>query len=67
MEDIKKKVVIPFIIFLGFIVVSVNSLYKGIVNHEPWRIVLASAGGLVSIGFIALIIYTVVKSSKKAV
>ena len=64
--EIRKKLIIPFLTFLGFIVVSVNSIYKGIVHHETWRIVLASIGGIGFIAFAILIIYTVVKSGQKS-
>jgi hypothetical protein len=65
-KDIKKKLLIPFLVFLGFIAVSVRAAYRGIVNHETWRIVLASVSGLVFVAFIVLIVYTVVKNGRKA-
>ena len=64
-KDIRKKLVIPFITFLGFIAVSVSSLYKGIELHEAWRIVAASAGGLIFVAFTCLIVYTVIKTERK--
>jgi hypothetical protein len=63
-KDIKKKAVIPFIACLGFIVVSVNSIYRGIVHHETWRIVAASAGCAIFIGFVILIIFQVIKDKE---
>ena len=66
-KDIKKKLLIPFLVFLGFIAMSVKSLYRGIVNHETWRIVLASVSGVVFVAFIVLIVYTVIKNGRKAV
>ena len=65
-KDIRKKLLVPFLVFLGFIVVSVNSIYKGIVQHETWRIVLASVAGAVFVAFVVLIVYTVWKNERKA-
>jgi hypothetical protein len=65
-KDIRKKLVIPFIVFLGFIAVSVNSIYRGIVQHETWRIIMASVAGAVFVAFVVLIVYTVWKNERKA-
>jgi len=62
--SIRKKLITPNLIFLGFIVVSINSLFKGIEHHETWRIVSAAAGGLIFAGFVGLSIYTVIKQEK---
>jgi len=64
-KDIRKKLVIPFITFLGFIAVSVNSLNRGIEHHETLRIVAASASGLFFVAFTCLIVYTVIKTERK--
>ncbi|MDB4921311.1 hypothetical protein [Mucilaginibacter sp.] len=63
-KDLKKKTVIPFIIFLGFIAISINSLFKGIARHQTWRIVLASVGGLFFIVLAVMLVYTVLKYKK---
>jgi hypothetical protein len=62
--SIRKKLIIPNLIFLGFITVSINNLFKGIEHHETWRIVSAAAGGLIFVGFVGLSIYTVIKQGK---
>jgi ABC-type enterochelin transport system permease subunit len=62
--SIRKKLITPNIIFLGFIVASINSLFKGIEHHETWRIVAAAAGGLIFVGFVVLSIYAVIKDEK---
>jgi len=65
--DMQKKnavLLIPFITFLGFIAISINSLFKGIDHHETWRIVLASVGGLVFVGFATLTAYHLIKNNK---
>ena len=63
-KDIKKKLVIPFITSLGFIAISINSLFKGIDQHQTWRIVLASVGGLFFVVLTAIIINAFIKNRK---
>jgi hypothetical protein len=65
-KDIRKKLIIPFLTFLGFITISVNSVYRGIIHHETWRIIAGSIGGAVFVAFVTLIIYTVVKNERKS-
>jgi len=62
--SIRKKLITPNIIFLGFIATSINNLFKGIEQHETWRIVSSIAGGLIFVGFVGLSIYTVIKQEK---
>ena len=40
-----KKLIIPYFIAVGFVAVSINSIARGIANHETWRIIIASIGG----------------------
>ena len=63
-KDINKKLVIPFITSLGFIAISINSLFKGIDQHQTWRIVLASVGGLFFVVLTAIIINAFIKNRK---
>ncbi len=65
-QQFKKRAIIPFIIFIGFIVVSINSLFKGIEHHETWRIVSASIGGFISVGMAGLLVYANYKNGKAA-
>ena len=65
-KDIRKKVVVPFITFLSFLVYSAASIVRGIEHHEPWRILAASAGGAVFLVFIILIVRQVVIEERKA-
>jgi putative effector of murein hydrolase LrgA (UPF0299 family) len=62
---LKKKTVIPFITFLGFIAISINSLFKGIARHQTWRIVLSSVGGLIFTILTVALVYTVLKYKKE--
>lgn len=46
MEQKKKNtLVITFITSVLFLVVSANSINRGVESHQTWRIVLASIGG----------------------
>jgi hypothetical protein len=65
-KDIKKRAIVPFITFLSFLVYSAASIVRGIEHHEPWRILLASAGGVILLTFIVLIVRQVIKEGRKA-
>lgn len=58
----KKKLFIPFIISLVFLVVTFNSIIQGIQKNEIWRIVVAGLGGS---WFLALAIFSGIKLFKK--
>lgn len=62
---IKKKAVTPFVIFLGFITMGVNSLIKGIEQHQPWRIAAAATGCLIFLGMTILLAYAVYKKKEQ--
>jgi predicted membrane channel-forming protein YqfA (hemolysin III family) len=53
-----KKLLPSLFIFIGMITVGVNSIIKGIDQHQTWRIVLASISVVMfAIGIILIIIY----------
>jgi protein-S-isoprenylcysteine O-methyltransferase Ste14 len=58
-KSIAKKLVIPFIVFLGFVAINVNSLANGIANHQTWRIVVAG----VSLVFFLIAIKYILKTT----
>ncbi len=62
--NIRRKLVTPNLIFLGFIILSIIKMFKGIEQHETWRIVMAAVGGLIFIGLMALSVYTIIKQEK---
>ncbi|MDB5090652.1 MAG: hypothetical protein JWR09_4646 [Mucilaginibacter sp.] len=64
MQKKNAALLIPFITFLGFIAISINSLFQGIDHHETWRIVLASIGSLFFVGFATLTAYHLIKNNK---
>ena len=59
-----KSPVLPFITFLGFIAIGVNSLFKGIDQHEPWRIVASAVGCALFIGLSVALTIAVVKNKR---
>jgi hypothetical protein len=65
-KNIRKKVIVPFITFLSFLVYSAAANVRGIEHHEPWRILAASTGGAVFLVFIILIVRQVIIEERKA-
>lgn len=66
-EKNNRKLGMSFALFFLFIVVSLVSLFRGISDHDTERILIASAGFLGCAALCYLIVYTVVKNSKKIV
>ncbi|MFI5161707.1 MAG: hypothetical protein ACHQHN_10550 [Sphingobacteriales bacterium] len=64
MDSVRKKLIIPFFIFLGMMVVNLNSLIRGIEKHEAWRIAVASAAFAVLIA-LALVVGIQLSKMKK--
>ncbi len=58
-------IVIPFFVFTAFIVLSINSLSRGIQNHETWRIIMASLGGAFFLAFDVLLGIKLIKNIRK--
>jgi len=58
-----KKFIIPYFIALGFVAVSINSIARGIDNHEIWRIVTAAIGGSFFLWMAVLIIVRLIKTN----
>jgi len=61
-----KKLIIPYFISLGFVAVSINSIARGIDNHETWRIVTASIGGSFFVGVAALMAVRLIKNARSS-
>jgi hypothetical protein len=60
-----KKLIIPYFISVGFVAISINSIAKGINNHETWRIVTASVGGTFFAGLAALTAARLIKNNRR--
>jgi len=56
MDSIKKRLILPMIIFVGMMVVNITSIINGINEHQTWRIVIASISSVLMLGAIALIL-----------
>jgi hypothetical protein len=61
-----KKLIIPYFISVGFIAISINSIAKGINNHETWRIITASIGGSFFLGVAALMAVRLIKNNRRS-
>jgi hypothetical protein len=59
------KFIIPYFISMGFVAISINSISRGIKNHETWRIVTAGIGGSFFLVIAVLMIIRLIKSSKQ--
>jgi ABC-type dipeptide/oligopeptide/nickel transport system permease subunit len=64
MDTVKKKLVIPIIVFLIAIVVNMNSISRGIDKHETWRVVLAASSSVLMIAF-AIVAWVMLSRQKK--
>lgn len=66
MEKTPRQKLLPSLfIFIGMIAVGINSIIKGIDQHETWRIVLALVSVVMfAIGIALIFIYT--KKQEKA-
>lgn len=66
MEKTPRQKLLPSLfIFIGMITIGINSIIKGIDQHETWRIVLASISVVMfAIGIALIFIYT--KKQEKA-
>jgi large-conductance mechanosensitive channel len=65
MDSTKKKLIIPFITFLALMAVNVNTIARGINEHQTWRIVAASVSGLLMIAFAVFILVRLAKDKKE--
>lgn len=65
-EEVKKKLAIPFMIFVSMIGINVNSIVNGIDKHQPWRIALAAASSLLFIVMLVVAYKSLKKAAKQA-
>jgi hypothetical protein len=61
---LRQKLIVPFLIFTGMIVVGVRSMYKGMLQHQNWRIALAALGVVCFTTLLAVLVITVTKEEK---
>ncbi|MFD1258994.1 hypothetical protein ACFQ3S_19475 [Mucilaginibacter terrae] len=61
---LRQKLIVPFIIFTGMIVVGVRSMYKGMLLHQNWRVALAALGVVCFTTLLVFLIITVAREEK---
>jgi hypothetical protein len=62
--NLTKKLVVPFIIMMGFLVLNTYSITKGIDNGEVWRVAIAVISDLVIFG-LSISVYLAAKKAIK--
>jgi fumarate reductase subunit C len=61
---LRQKLIVPFIIFAGMIVVGVRSMYKGMELHQNWRVALAALGVVCFTTLLVFLVITVMSEEK---
>jgi hypothetical protein len=61
---LRQKLIVPFIIFTGMIVVGVRSMYKGMLLHQNWRVAMAALGVVCFTTLLCFLVVTVFKQEK---
>jgi fumarate reductase subunit C len=61
---LRQKLIVPFIIFVGMIVVGVRSMYKGMELHQNWRVALAALGVVCFTTLLVFLVITVMREEK---
>ena len=61
----KTLFILIMVIFVGMMIVNVNSIISGIEEHKTWRIAIASASSVIMIIPIVLIIIRLSKIKKQ--
>lgn len=64
---LRQKLIVPFIIFAGMIVVGVRSMYKGMELHQNWRVALAALGVVCFTTLLVFLVITVMREEKAKV
>jgi len=62
---LRQKLIIPFLIFTGMIVVGIRSMYKGMLLHQNWRVALAALGVVCFTTLLCFIVVTAFKQEKQ--
>lgn len=65
MDSVKKRLILPIIIFVGMMVVNTNSIISGIEEHQTWRIVVASVSSALMLGAVIFIFVRIAKVKKR--
>lgn len=65
MSSPKTLFILIMVIFVGMMIVNVNSIISGIEEHNTWRIVIASGSSVIMIVPIVLILIRLSKLKKQ--
>lgn len=65
MDSVKKRFVLPLIIFVGIMVMNISSIISGIEEHQTWRIVIASVSSALMLGAVIFIFMRLSKVKKQ--
>ncbi|EHQ27809.1 hypothetical protein [Mucilaginibacter paludis] len=60
-SELKKKLLIPFLVFVGLLALNANSIINAINQHQTSRVIIASASSV----FIIIAFIVVIRSVKK--
>ncbi|CAM3713069.1 hypothetical protein MUGA111182_04730 [Mucilaginibacter galii] len=63
--SLRQKLIVPFLIFTGMIVVGIRSMYKGMLLHQNWRVALAALGVVCFTTLLCFLVVTVFKQEKQ--
>jgi fumarate reductase subunit C len=61
---LRQKLIVPFIIFTGMIIVGVRSMYKGMELHQNWRVALAALGVVCFTTLLVFLVITAMREEK---
>jgi uncharacterized membrane protein YbhN (UPF0104 family) len=59
--EVRKKLIIPFVVFLAILAINTNTIINAVNQHNPTRIVIAAVSTVIVLG---LLIFTVRKAGK---
>jgi len=61
---LRQKMIVPFVIISGMIIVGVRSIYKGMLLHQNWRVALAVLGVVCFTTLLGAMVIAVTKHEK---
>jgi F0F1-type ATP synthase membrane subunit a len=65
MDSVKKRLILPLIIFVSIMVMNISSIISGIEEHQTWRITIASVSSVLMLGAVIIIFIRLSKAKKQ--
>jgi len=65
MDSVKKRLILPLIIFVSIMVVNISSIISGVEEHQTWRIIIASVSSVLMLGAVIIIFKRISKAKKQ--